>query len=115
MPAAQTELFGTTWARRRVDLSDVSEFRLTVNQSVAGAAGAFVRLRYSVDGGTNWADAETGGPVADLDVGTGTGMKTGAWGSLVEEARGDVLLRLDGQDGNGVADPSFRYIGIELR
>ena len=115
MPAAQTELFGTAWGRRRVDLSDVSEFRLTVNQSVAGAAGAFVRLRYSVDGGTNWADAESGGAGADLDVGTGTGLKTGAWGVLEEAARGDVLLRLDGQAGNGTADPSFRYIGIELR
>ena len=115
MPAAQTELFGNTWGRRASDLTGLAEFRVTVNQGVAGVAGAFLRAQYSTDGGGTWNNLESGGTGADLDVGAGTGLKVGAWGALDPTAIDDVQLRLVGQNGNGAADPSFRYIGIEFR
>jgi hypothetical protein len=115
MPIAQAELFGTVWGRRPADLTDFVEFRLGVNQSAAGAAGAFLRAQYSTDGGGSWNDLETGGLGADLLVGAGTGLKLGAWGALDAGALGEVQLRIVGESGNGTLDPSFRYIGIEFR
>jgi hypothetical protein len=115
MPAGQTELFGTVWGRRAADLTDFSEFRVMVNQSAVGAAGAFLRAQYSTDGGTMWNDLETGGTGADVDIDVGTGLKVGAWGALDAGAQGDVQLRLVGEGGNGSTDPAFRYIGIEFK
>jgi len=115
MPAAQTELFGNTFGRRSADLSAEGEFRLSVNQSVAGAAGCSLRVQYSTNGGGSWSDLESSGTGADLGVGTGTGLKTGAWGTVAAGALGEVQLRITGSGGDNTADPAFRYIGIELR
>lgn len=115
MPAALTELFGATWSRRVADLTDLTEFRLSATQSVAGAAGALLRAEYSTDGGTNWNNLESAGTAADLAVGTGTGLKVGAWGLIAAPALGDVQLRIRGLNGDGAADPAFRYIGLEFR
>lgn len=115
MPAAQTELFGTAWGRRAADLTSMTQFRMMVNQSVAGLAGATLRAQYSLDGGTNWIDLEASGTGADLGVGTGTGLKVGAWGSMASSAAADVQLRIVGQNGDGATDPAFRYISIEFK
>jgi hypothetical protein len=113
MPVAQTELLGTAWGQRAADLTDLTQFRLVVNQSVAGAAAAFLRVQYSSDSGATWHDLQSGGTSADLVVGAGTGLKVGAWGLLSTSS--DVRLRIVGQSGDGIADPVFRYIGIEFR
>ncbi len=115
MPVAQTELFGTTWGRRATDLTGYVQFRLSVTQSVAGAAAASLRAQYSTNGGAAWSNLETGGTGADLLVGAGTGLKIGAWGTVDPGALGDVQLRIVGQNGDAAADPVFRYIGIEFR
>jgi hypothetical protein len=115
MPAAQTELFGVTWARRSADLTGYAQFRLSVAQNLAGSGGAFFRAQFSTNGGGGWSDLETGGTGADLPVGAGTGLKIGAWGAINPAALGEVQLRLVGQGGDGVADPRFRAIAIELR
>ena len=115
MPAATTELFGTTWGRRSVDLTGFSEFRISVTQSVAGNATSALSAEYSLNSGGSWNALETGGPVATLDVGTGTGLKIGAWGNIDPSAMAEVELRLVGANGNATADPAFRYIGIEFR
>lgn len=115
MPAAQTELFGNVFGRRTADLTDLTQFRLSVNQSVAGFVNATLRAQFSIDAGMNWLDLESGGTTADLSVGVGTGLKTGAWGPLEAAALADVQVRFVGENGNGVADPSFRYIAIELQ
>jgi hypothetical protein len=115
MPLAQTELFGAVWGRRAADLSDLTQFRLCVTQSVAGAAAATLRVQYSTDNGANWSNLEQGGTAGDLAVGTGTGLKVGAWTILDPAAATDVQLRMVGQNGDGAADPVFRYIGVEFR
>ncbi len=115
MPVAQTELFGAVWGRRAADLDQMTEFRLIVNQSTAGAAAAFFRAQYSDDGGNTWNNLESATTSADLIVGAGTGLKIGAWGVMESAAAGEVQLRLVGQSGDGVTDPGFRYIAIEFR
>jgi hypothetical protein len=115
MPGAQTELFGLTWGRRQADLTDYTEFRISVTQSVAGAAAAVFRAQFSTNGGGMWTDIEAAGTAADLAVGAGTGLKVGTWGALNAAAIGDVQLRIVGQGGDGATDPAFRYIGIEIR
>jgi hypothetical protein len=103
------------WGRRPADLTDYGEFRLMVSQSVAGAASAIFRAQYSTNGGSSWSTLETGGTLADLSVGAGTGLKIGAWGALDPSSLSDIQLRLVGINGNGTADPAFRYIAIEFR
>jgi len=111
---APTELFGATNGRIRMDLSNASRFRITVNQSVAGAVGATLRAQYSTDG-INFSELESDlGTTTNLNIGTGTGMKTGNWDNVASNAQGDVTLRLVGWGGNGVLDPAFRQILIEF-
>lgn len=115
MPLAQAELFGAVWGRRAADLSDLAQFRVSVTQSVAGAAAATLRVQYSADNGANWSNLESGGTAGDLAVGAGTGLKIGAWTNLDPAAAADVQLRIVGQNGDGAADPVFRFIGVEFR
>lgn len=115
MPLAQTEMYGTAWGRRAADLTGYADFRVMVVQPVGGAAAATFRAQYSVNGGAGWSDLENGGTTADLAVGAGTGLKVGAWAALAVGAIGDVQVRIVGFGGDGSADPSFRYIAIELR
>lgn len=113
-PAALTELFGNVFGRKRFDLTGFSQFRLACSQSVAGAANAKLRARYSTDGNT-WADLETGATTADLTVGAGTGLKTGAWANIAAAAKVDAQLRIDGIDGDAVADPAWRQLVIQVK
>jgi hypothetical protein len=115
MPSVQTELFGTTWGRRQADLASMTQFRIIVNQSSAAFAGATFRAEFSVDGGANWSNLEAAGTGADLDVGTGTGLKVGAWGTMATGSAADVQLRIQGQGSNGALDPAFRLIEIEFK
>ncbi len=113
MPAAVTEFPGATTARFKVDLSGVEQFRIVVYQQVAGFAGADFNLQYSLNNSTFQA-ADTGA-AGELDVGTGTGVKVGAWASLVDAARQDVWLRLVGKQGDGVVDPQWRQVAVQFR
>lgn len=113
MPAAVTEFLGAATARFKVDLSGVEQFRIVVLQQVAGFAGADLNLQYSLNNSTFQA-ADTGG-AGELDVGTGTGVKVGAWASLVDAARQDVWLRLVGKQGDGVVDPQWRQVAVQFR
>jgi hypothetical protein len=115
MPAAVTELFGNDRGRRPVDLTGLSQFRIVAYQSTAGFVSAVLWVQYSTDSGTSWTDLESGATDADLDIGVGTGLKSGAWGIIDADALTDVQLRLVGQGGNGSADPAFRYLAIDLK
>jgi hypothetical protein len=113
MPLATTEFIGNAYNRQKVDLHNVTHYRLVVNQAVAGYAGADINLQYSTNG-TTWQSADTAG-AGELDVGTGTGVKVSAWATLVSGARDDVWIRLVGKDGNGVVDPQFRQVVVQLK
>lgn len=114
MPLAVTEFMNTQYStRRKVNLTNCTHYRICVNQAVAGYAGADFNVQYSTNGSTFQAlDTASAG---ELDVGTGVGVKYGAWASIVDAAKGDVWIRLVGKDGNGVVDPSWRYIAIQFK
>lgn len=114
MPLALTEFMNTQYStRRKVNLQNVTHYRIVVNQAVAGYAGADFNVQYSTNGSTFQA-LDTAG-AGELDVGTGVGVKYGAWATLVDAGKGDVWIRLVGKDGNGVVDPSWRYIAIQFK
>jgi hypothetical protein len=113
MPLALTE-FVSTYTRSRADLSNCTHYRIYVSQSVAGFAGADLNMQYSLDG-TTWVAADLVSGAGELDVGTGTGLKTGAWAALKDSAKGDVYLRLVGKDGDGAVDPAWRQVKIQFR
>lgn len=113
MPAAETEFLGNNRGRQKFVLTNASQYRLVVQQAVAGYAGADLNLQYSLNGST-FLPADTGG-AGEIDVGTGTVIKYGAWTDLVPEAKGDVWLRLVGKDGDGIVDPQFRQVKIQFK
>ncbi len=113
MPAALTEIFNNPYGRLKMDLTYATHYRIVVNQSVAGAAGADFNLQYSTDNVTYV--AADSGAAGELAVGTGTGVKVGAWAELVNAAKNDVWIRLVGKDGNGVADPVWRQIKVQFK
>ena len=112
-PAAVTELIAAQWNRQKENISWASHYRIVTSQATAGFAGADLNLQYSLDG-TNFFAADTAG-AGEVDCGTGTGIKFGAWADLVDAAKGDVWLRLVGKDGNAVASPAWRQIKIQFK
>ena len=113
MPLADTEIYGTTNARLWIDSSPFSQARIVLQHGVAGAADSKLRLQYSTDDGGTWADA--GATSIEVLLGVTTGWKRGTWGTLVTAARADVLWRLLGSGGDGVADPTMRGIAVEFK
>ena len=112
MPAAVTEFLGTTYNRNKFKLNNAVQYRIIANQAVVGFAGADINLQYSTNG-VNWSACDTGGS-GELDIGTGTGLKVGAWTPLVAGAKDDVFLRLVGKQGDGIVDPSWREIKVQF-
>ena len=111
-PAALTELFGLTTGRTRADLTVSSQVRIEVNVAQAGTASAAIRMQYSTDQASwNYLDGGTGPSVT---VNT-TGLKVSPWVNLAAGAKADVYLRVVGINGDGVADPSFGDITLQVR
>ena len=113
MPVSITELFGTDYSRVKVDLTYATHFRLVVNQTVAGYAGADFDLQYSTDN-ISFLAADAAG-TGEVDVGSGVGIKVGDWAELVAGGQADVWLRIAGKDGNAKVDPRFRQIRIQFK
>jgi hypothetical protein len=108
-PAALTEFLGSVNYRRFLDLSNAAQARIVVRVATAGAAGSQLRLQYSTDGGTNWADAGPSVGIATAGLGAGT------WSNLVAGAKADAQFRIAGSGGDGVVNPSFYLVEIETR
>jgi hypothetical protein len=113
MPAATTELFGSTRARVKVPLTGDTQFRLEANQSAAGAAGARLRMQYSTDQVT-WNDLESVTTTGELPV-SAAALNVGAFAPIVAAAKADVFLRVVGFGGDGVADPAWRVLLLEVQ
>lgn len=110
MPLALTALAG---GQAQVDLSLVTQARLSVHVVVQGAAAAVVGLQFSTDNGANWAFLDAGtGPNVSIAA---TGLVASAWVSLTATAKADVRLRFGGQGGNGVASPQFGLCILQVR
>jgi hypothetical protein len=116
MPAALTEFQGFTRNRLAVDLSIYTDARVMVNiGSTAGGASAEIRVQYSLDSGSNWFYLDSvAGPTVSIS-GTANALKVGAWASIVVAARADVWLRVVGVGGDGVIDPTFNIVQLEVQ
>jgi hypothetical protein len=115
MPAAVTELFGVTYFRGWVDLTDATEARLVVRQdATVGATNAEFRVQYSTNESTwNYLDGSTG-PAVNVSTPASTTKKSN-WQAITAGALGDVVLRIVGINGDGVLDPSFGGWAIQVR
>ena len=111
-PAALTELFGTTTARVKADLTDAAQVRLLCSVGTAGAASAAVRVQYSTDQ-SSWSYLD-GASGPSLGIGT-TGLKVGAWTSFAAGAKADVFLRVVGINGDASADPALGHVLLQVR
>lgn len=117
-PLLLAEMFGTNlttaqYSRFTRDTTNATHFQLQVNQSVAGQATARVYMQCSSDNSTFASSSATNAEV--LDIGTGTGIKTGAVVPLDPACIGsNKYFRLVGLGGNGVVDPAFRQIKVDF-
>jgi hypothetical protein len=111
MPNTLTELPVAPRYRTRVDLSNVTQARITVVVMVAGAATARLAVQYSTDQVTwNYLDGSSG-PFVNINT---TGLQVSSWVNISSGARGDVYLRIVGLNGNG-ASPQFGLITVQFR
>lgn len=108
MPAALTEFLAVAVHRTRLPLYNADRARLIARQTIAGSANAKLKVQYSMDEST-WVD------LCVVAVGASTGTKTGAWTDIPATVQQDIYLRLCGIDGDGVADPAFGLIVLQLK
>lgn len=109
MPNAVTEF--PLAPRSSYVMTDVDEVRIVATVGVVGTAAATLRIQYSTDQSA-WNDLT--GTVGGLNT---TGCKRGAWGAVPAGAKtaGDVFLRIVGAGGDGVVDPQFRNVELQIR
>ncbi len=109
MPNALTEFPNTP--RTKYDLANADEVRIVVMVGVIGTAGATLRFQYSTDQAA-WSDLTA--TVTGLNT---TGCKVSAWAVVPAGAKtaGDVFIRIAGTGGDGVVDPQFRNIELQVR
>lgn len=116
MEAATLEFVGTAASpaighRVLANLVGKSSARLYARVSVPGASGAKIWVQYSTDEVT-WVDLDTtGGATVTLNP---NGNKTTSAFTIDPAARRLVYMRIVGSGGDGVADPSFGQIQLEV-
>ena len=106
MPSAATEFMGTP--RTKYDLTNADNVRIVANVGVIGNTGATLKIQYSTDE-TNWFDL-TGTVTVDV-----LNTRVGAWVAVPAGAKGDVFVRILGAGGNGVIDPQFRLVQLQVQ
>ena len=120
-PSALTEFLGAMRHRLKFDLSactaqaGLSKFnqaRLLVNVTTAGFTKAGARVQYSAQGLVWYYLDDSSGPSVGINT---TGLKVSSWVNLCDRAKADVFLRLVGIDGDGVANPAFGLIAVQVR
>ncbi len=110
MPLALTALAG---GQAQLDMTLVTQARLSVHVVVQGAAAAVVGLQFSTDNGATWAFLDGGtGPNVSIAA---TGLVASSWVTLTANAKADVRLRFGGQGGNGAASPQFGLCLLQVR
>ncbi len=109
-PAADSELPGEnrTW----IDLGNANQVRILSNVSVAANNGATCRLQYSLtDVNPVWHNLFTTGTMA-IDR---TGSLKSDWFQIVDDAKKEVLIRVQCSGGNGTTIPDFMSIRTQVR
>ena len=105
MPAAATEFTGLP--RTKYDLTNADECRIVLDIGVVGAGT--LTIQYSTDQAT-WVNLSPASPaISALNV------LVSAWAAVPAGARADVFLRVLGTGGDGVFDPQFRLVQLQVR
>lgn len=113
MPAALTEFPTVPRTRTKVDLSNVTQARMTTVCIGAGVAGSELRVQYSLDQ-SSWDYLDgVSGPVISLN--NTNALVVSAWVNIVAAARADVFLRLVGINGNGSTGPTMNAVGVQFK
>lgn len=111
MPAAVTEIFGTTTNRLTLNLRGpyIGAVGFWINCTTPGSANARLALQYSINGGGTWAyfDPANSGPSTSIAA---TGVCQSDYVQIPAEAlTTSTMIRIVGYNGNGVADPVFTH------
>lgn len=107
--------------RTYVDLTGVTQMRVTWGVTVVGTAGCILGFEYSLDDGGSWYKLDDGS-VGGTAIGThkpqcslaATGTFVNPWFAVTAAARTSVLLRLVEEGGNGVYDPQISRLALEV-
>jgi hypothetical protein len=115
MPAAQTEIFGTTADEVIVDWTQINTVAFEVNCIVgSGAASPTLQLQWSTNGGVTWNNIAAAITIDNFAFCPGNNVLTTAYVTVPAAAQtGTTLLRVVGAGGAGVGDnPSFSKIVV---
>jgi len=106
MPDAVTEL---PYAHRLYyDFSNADSIRYGFRLAAAGTDSAELWFEYAADEWT-WAT------LTDTISLASAGTVYSDWTAIPEGAKGDQFVRIVGHNGDGIEDPSFRVINIQLK
>lgn len=109
-PAAVTEVLGNANNRKRVLMRGGTVWaRFTGEVFVAGAAGAYLQPQVSSNG-TSWSDFGSAAQRLPLDV---VGLFASPWARTSVFTR--EVIRVIGADGDGIADPEFGNLALEIQ
>lgn len=111
MPAAVTEfLASANGTRSYADLSPFRQARIMCRAAaVAPVANAKMLYQYSTDQNTWTTICSVTMPA------TANTTNVGTWTAIPTAALTSVYIRVAGSDGDGIVDPTFGYIMMELR
>ncbi len=108
--AATAEAFGARMRTSAEVGEGATEWRSMVAVTTAGAPTAVLRVEWAAPDEATWNTVAENLP---LDT---VGRKRSAWAVIPPAAKaGDVVFRIMGEGGDGVADPSFGSIHVEVR
>jgi hypothetical protein len=117
MPAVKTEVFNTAGLRQLVNLTGYTQARFWSSKVyTAGATGSRIYVEYSTDQVT-WAaiDGSSDGSLSSLSITVESppARSTSPF-VITPAARAVVYLRIVGVGGDGVADPQWGNVGLEV-
>lgn len=110
IPAAIQEYAGNTATRWMMDLSLFVESKVTVCVATAAAAGANLRIQYSLDN-SSFSDLTT-----NVSLQTQLFPAQSTWSTIPDAAKGqEVFLRVVTSNGNATDDPVTVQVVLNLR
>ncbi len=111
LPLALTEFNAKTNRRIKADLSNMIQARFIVNVETAGFSTSTLAVQYSTDQ-VSWFFLDgSSGPSVPANT---TGLKISSFIDIVQVAKTDVFLRVIGRGGNGIIDPAFGTIVLDI-
>lgn len=110
-PSALTEFLGVMRHRLKYDLSKFNQARLIVNVTAIGATHAKIRVQYAEQITYYYLD-DSSGPSVGINT---IGLKVSTWIDLCDGAKADVFLRLVGIGGDGIVNPAFGLIAVQVK